>query len=480
MAKRNPISEAKTAPNTIAPPESCSTARRRLLRSGSRYNGVDLLSTRTGIGRRGVAGFIRSIAASATSARAIAQIARTATPVADIEKRETVANMTEDSVPPLEQRELSHARALYWALPLITVSWLMIFGVLVMAVVPVQRWELAPGTASRVGARIAFSAVKNGEKPPRRYNTPNSIRFVTAQTGQMTLLDSLVGWLDPHVAVETYKEHFGTQSPSSVRRLGYQMMFGAKQIAEFVAMKKLGLNAQFHDGAVLIEQLVCAPIAAPQSACKVLDVGETIVAVNGVSTATLPALVEQLAAHKIGDKVTLTVIPYGVTAATPKNEQRATRIVELMESPDTNGKAIIGFTPADTRTVNLPFNVNIATADIGGPSAGLAFTLALLDELTPGSLMGTTQVAATGTMNEMGQVGAIGALEQKAVAVRDSGAKLFLVPAGQSDEEITRARKAAGKSVEIVKVATLDEALAALAARGGGTLPVSLARTATK
>lgn len=349
-----------------------------------------------------------------------------------------------------------------------------------MAVVPIQRWEVAPGAASRVGSRISFSAAKNGAQPPKRYASSNSIRFVTAQTGQMTLLDSLVGWLDPHVDVDTYTEHFGQQTPSSVRRLGYQMMFGAKQIAEYVAMNKLGLKAQFHDGAVLIEQLVCTQNPAPLSACKVLDVGETIVEINGVSTPTLAVLAEQLASHKIGDKLTLTVIPYGVTATTPKKKQRATRIVELMESPDTKGKAIIGFTPADTRTVDLPFNVNIATADIGGPSGGLAFTLALLDELTPGSLMGKTQVAATGTMNEMGQVGAIGALEQKAIAVRDSGATLFLVPAGQSDEEVAQARKAAGKSVTIVKVATLDEALAALAAHGGGKLPAPRIGNATK
>lgn len=356
----------------------------------------------------------------------------------------------------------------------------MILGVLLMAVIPIQRWELAPGAASRVSSRITFSASTKGEKTPKRYSTTNSIRFVTAQTGQLTVLDSLVGWLDPHVVVETYNEHFGTQTPSTVRRLGYQMMFGAKQIAEYVATKKLGMNSEFRDGAVLVEQLVCSEKPAQMSACKVLDVGETIVEVNGVSTPTLAVLVQQLASHKIGDKVTLTVIPYGVTAATPKNKQRAQRVVELMESPDTKGKAIIGFTPADTRTVQLPFEVSIATSEIGGPSAGLAFTLALLDELTPGALMGETQVAATGTINELGQVGAIGALEQKAVAVRDSGATLFLVPAGQSDEEVARARKAAGKSVTIVKVATLDEALAALKAHGGGSLPPGGGANATK
>lgn len=281
-----------------------------------------------------------------------------------------------------------------------------------------------------------------------------------------------MAWIDPHVSVDTYTEHFGTQTPSSVMRLGYQAMVGAKQIAEYVALNKVGMKAEFHDGVVLIEQLVCTATPADRSACKVLHVGEVITKVDGVKTPTLPALSAQLKNHTIGDVVTLTVIPY--SASGTKSTKTEERVVQLMESPDVKGKAIIGFTPADTRTVDLPFEVSIATQDIGGPSGGLAFTLALIDELTPGNLLGNTQVAATGTMNETGQVGAIGALEQKAVAVRDSGAHLFLVPAGQSAEEVARARKAAGRGVTIVQVATLDEALKALAARGGTPLtPIS-------
>ena len=85
--------------------------------------------------------------------------------------------------------------------------------------------------------------------------------------------------------------------------------------------------------------------------------------------------------------------------------------------------------------------------------------------------MGKNRVAATGTINELGAVGPIGALVQKAVAVRDAGVTLFLVPAGQSDEDIKKARDAAGDGVEIVKVASLDEALKVLRARGGDALP---------
>jgi PDZ domain-containing protein len=250
-------------------------------------------------------------------------------------------------------------------------------------------------------------------------------------------------------------------------------MFGAKQVAEYVAMKRLGLDAQFTEGAIVIEELVCEGATKKNSACEVLEIGETIVEVDGVETPTLSTLLELLPALKIGRTVDVTVIPYSPpgTVDTPDQE---TRKVQIMASPDDSSRPIIGFIPADTRVVKLPFEVNISTPDIGGPSAGLAFTLSLLDELTDGDLMGNGRVAATGTINEDGAVGAIGAMVQKAVAVRDAGATLFLVPAGQSDAEVTAARKAAGSSVRIVQVANLDDALRALRRNGGDRLPASI------
>jgi PDZ domain-containing protein len=86
--------------------------------------------------------------------------------------------------------------------------------------------------------------------------------------------------------------------------------------------------------------------------------------------------------------------------------------------------------------------------------------------------MGNGRVAATGTIRQDGTVGAIGALVQKAVAVRESGVTLFLVPAEQTDEEVAQAQKAAGRSVKIVAVSDLDEALNALRENGGDSLGV--------
>lgn len=172
------------------------------------------------------------------------------------------------------------------AVPMVTISWLVLVLVLVCASIRIQRWELAPGEAMPVSSRIEFTAIKGGNSP-ERYPATNAIRFVTAFTGQVSILDSVIGWIDPHVDIETYREHFGTRTPSTSRRLGYQAMVGAKQIAEYVAMTKLGLKPELKNGRVLIEELVCEGAPTTGSACSSLDVGQTITRVDGVPTPTL-------------------------------------------------------------------------------------------------------------------------------------------------------------------------------------------------
>ncbi|MFM8003169.1 MAG: signal protein PDZ, partial [Actinomycetota bacterium] len=106
-----------------------------------------------------------------------------------------------------------------------------------------------------------------------------------------------------------------------------------------------------------------------------------IVTFNGKPTPTLPSLIEAVAASKSGD-----LAEVGVRREGSETEQ--TIAIKLISAPDGSGRTIIGLMPRDTRTVKTPFEVGIDTDSIGGPSAGLAFTLALLDELTKGSLTG--------------------------------------------------------------------------------------------
>ena len=102
----------------------------------------------------------------------------------------------------------------------------------------------------------------------------------------------------------------------------------------------------------------------------------------------------------------------------------------------------------------MTYNLN----DVGGPSAGMIFALAVIDKLSPGELTHGRTVAGTGTINEEGQVGPIGGISHKLAGARDAGVELFLAPAGNC-AEVNRVDS--GEMV-VAKVATLDDAVKAL------------------
>jgi PDZ domain-containing protein len=117
----------------------------------------------------------------------------------------------------------------------------------------------------------------------------------------------------------------------------------------------------------------------------------------------------------------------------------------------------------------FPFDVDINVGDVGGPSAGLMFSLGILDKLTPGEITGGKRIAGTGTIDSAGQVGPIGGIAQKMVGARDSGATVFLTPADNCAEAV----KAVPEGLRLVKADTLHDAVLALDAlrTGKGAVP---------
>jgi PDZ domain-containing protein len=363
----------------------------------------------------------------------------------------TVAGKQETVIAPRQ-------RNMWWALPLLTIVWLVTGALITSSLVKINYWEVAPGSAEEVASRFSFD--KNALSQATRYETSAPILFVTAYGSKLTALDAIVGVLDPDVDVLNREEKFGTISPSEQRRLGFQAMASAKQIAEYVALKRLGYDVSIAYGKLIIERLVCEDSPRPLSACLQLNPGDMITAFDGIEIPTLSDLMPIIADYSPGDVVDVTITPH-------KTTDSVTKKIELMVSPDDPDRTIIGVWPADTRTVDLPFEVDIDTDSIGGPSAGLSFTLALLDELTAGEITGGVKVAATGTIDGDESIGAIGALRQKTVAVKASGATVFLVPSAQTPEELSAARRVAGSKLRIVPVANLTAALKVLEELGG-------------
>jgi PDZ domain-containing protein len=241
-----------------------------------------------------------------------------------------------------------------------------------------------------------------------------------------------------------------------------------------VALRPLGYKVAEDDHGVLFDEVVPATPAAAAG----LENTDLITAINAKPVLSASALTSALHALRPGQTVKVTVLrPTGpnctltsqlltvTLGATPKEGTR----------PAEPNVAFLGIAgPTTNATYTLPLGVSVDVGDIGGPSAGLSLTLGLLDILSNGHLTGGHKVAATGTIDVNGNVGDVGGVAQKTVAVRRAGAVLFLVP----PQEYQVALKEAGAHMKVEAVSTLQQALDDLRAIGG-QIPSTTVRAAT-
>lgn len=382
---------------------------------------------------------------------------------------------TQDESVPTEARPVRSPSTIHrwWSVPLAVLGLAALAVILLAAVAPASlvadtpsddpaAYARVPAEAQPVAERLSFDAVQ-------RYRGDGELLFVTVREPEITVLDWFVGSHYDEVVLLSRDDKFGVQTPQQQRQISVQLMRTAKETAEYVALEYLGYPVEIVPGDVIVRQMVCLEASEDGTVCErfapsdeVLDPGDRLISADGVPLETLDDLAGVLRQHEPGDVITIEFERPG--------EGTKTGDVELIESDDGTDRTIIGFVPIDTARTELPFEIDIDSGAIGGPSAGLAFTLTLIDELTPGELTGGLDVAVTGTINIDGTVGAIGGLVQKTSAVAQLGASVFLVPADQGDEQLAQARAVAGDDLQVIAVATLDEAIAALAELGGNGL----------
>jgi PDZ domain-containing protein len=188
------------------------------------------------------------------------------------------------------------------------------------------------------------------------------------------------------------------------------------------------------------------------SAGKLKD-GDAIDAVNGTLVTDLEQFQGLMAKTKPGDEVVLDF--------RRKNTAPGVTTVKLGSAPDKK-QGVLGIGVVEAPWA--PFTINFNLANIGGPSAGLVFSLAVIDKLTTGDLSGDRFVAGTGTINSDGKVGSIGGITHKILAAHEAGATVFLVPADNCDE----AKSAHQDGIDLVKVNKLGDAVDALKALSAG------------
>lgn len=336
--------------------------------------------------------------------------------------------------PPLPSRHF-----LRWALPVLG----LLVALLAAVTFTLPYYAISPGSARQVNDLIDVP----GDRafPPR-----GKVLLATVALSRVTPLEAVQGWLDPDSDVVPEKQVLGPVRHRQFNQLNLRSMDDSKQTAAVVALRRLGFPVAEEGKGALVE------VVEPTSpAGGRLMQGDVITGVDGQPILLAEQALEGIRSNRPGAIVRLDV--QGVKGAARVEE------IVLGTRPGTKAAFLGVVLRTKQRRFDYPFEVNIDSGAIGGPSAGLAFTLGLLDTLTAGELTGGRKVAVTGTIDIDGKVGDVGGVVQKTAAVRAAGADYFLVP----PKEVRDARAHAGGRLKIVSVANLDEALAALGRLGG-------------
>lgn len=320
----------------------------------------------------------------------------------------------------------------------------LIAAVSVVASIQLPYISLSPGSARSANAEI---------RVPKRiaHASKGGVLFLTVSVRQPTGLEALLGVLDHDVEVDPLKVITGGQSQAKNEKFNLALMHDSKEKATKVALEKLGYRVvQKPVGAVISD------IDPKVPAFKTLTPGDTVIGVGSKRVLTADGLVGLLRGYRPGE-----VVPMKIRAVT--DSAIRTLRVPTVKRPGDPERAFLGVSLETNYAFVFPVKVDVNSGDVGGPSAGLAYTLAIIDQLTPGSLTGGKKVAVTGTMELNGSVGEVGGVHQKTIAAIAAGATLIIVPTGEYPD----AKRASRGRIRVEKADTLEQALRVLDSVGG-------------
>jgi PDZ domain-containing protein len=325
---------------------------------------------------------------------------------------------------------------------------IVVFGVL-LALVTVPYVSLGPGptfdTLGEVDGKQVV-AIEGTQTHP----TSGHLNMTTvSQRDDLSLAEALTLWLSgqeqlmPRALV--YPPGKSREEIDKANNADFQQ---SENNAEYAALGYLKYP----------QAVTVAKVSDPGPSLGKLQAGDALDAVDGKPVANVDQFTSLLKGTKPGQSVAI--------GFRRKNAPPGTAQITLGKNPDRK-YGFLGVSVMDAPWA--PFVVDFNLANIGGPSAGLMFSLAVVDKLTTGHLVGSKFVAGTGTIKADGKVGPIGGIVHKMVAARSAGATVFLVPAKNCYE--ASSDKLPG--LQLVKVDNLGQAVDALHTVTAGGQPPS-------
>jgi PDZ domain-containing protein len=311
---------------------------------------------------------------------------------------------------------------------------LAVFGVAAYAyVAPSDDYIYLPDHARPLAPLVAVE----GERRPSR---DGGIYFVTVDVRRATKLEQLFPGLHDGATLAEAP----CVSEAESRRGAQSAMERSQRIAAAVALRELGYRIPHRrTGAVVIE------VGCDVPASGKLHSGDVLAAADGRPVRSPDDLRRLIGLRKPGETVRLRV---------RRGKRTQEIVVGTVGDPDDPERPIVGIIAAQAVRVRLPVSVQIDLGSVGGPSAGLAFGLDLLEELGRDVDRGY-RVAATGELAPDGTVLPVGGVKQKTIGARRADVDVFVVPAGENAHEARRY----AEGLRIVPVSSFRQALRRLA-----------------
>jgi PDZ domain-containing protein len=371
----------------------------------------------------------------------------------------------ETCCPPASETSTASSRRRMRRVALVVAA-VVVLAAIGAAVIRVPYYRFSPGSLYATETLVTVDG-----SPSYLGDGGGQIDFTTVSSKKASVLDYLLAGLDESVELKPADEFEQGRTPEENRQENLEMMVSSKQMAEVAALRKLGYPVQVRGTGALVKALYKDADGHDLPAAAALKVNDTIVEVDGRPVELGETAVAAIGEKKPGDSITLKVQSSPGDPGRTETVTLASRCAAAKPGecpPGDQDKPLLGvrLSNRDTR-FDMPLKLSIDTRDVGGPSAGLAMALGIIDVLTPGSLTGGSHVAVTGTIDADGNVGPVGGVRQKTHLALRQHVPLFLVPAGDEADEARR--YAEGSNTLVVPVKNIDEALSVLREHGGRT-----------
>jgi Lon-like protease len=283
------------------------------------------------------------------------------------------------------------------------------------------------------------------------YEEEGSFMLTTIRMGRANIYAYLLAHLSEYQELHPVEEIRGeneTDEEYTMRQL--HMMDSSKTSAIEVAYKRAGYPIDYDYNGVYVLQVIPGMPAEGK-----LTPGDRIVEIDGRRFNSSAEFIEYVGEKHAGDEVTLTV---------DKEEEESKVVLGIKQFDELSERVGIGISLVDDKEVKVTPKVDVETDEIGGPSAGLMFSLEIYNQLIERDLTKGYEIAGTGTISPDGTVGRIGGIEKKVVAADKAGADFFLAPNEEGAEDsnyqaAVRTAEDIDTNMKIIPIDTFEDAV---------------------